>query len=268
MDDAMKALGRFRPYGWRAAVGVILPSANTVMEPELARLAPEGVTFHAARTPVRGLPSQASLDEMAQGTEAAALDLVSAEVDLILYGCTSGSFMTDAAHLTARLTGLTGIPATTTAAAAIAALRELGVRRVALSTPYRQFITDGEAAWLEAEGFAVSSALGLDMGATERERRGINRIPPEACYRLGRAADRPDADALFLSCTAMASLPVVAALERDLGKPVVTSNLASAWHALQLLGLGHSLAWPCRLSATAPEAAGTTATADATGSPN
>ncbi len=248
MTNSLKALGRYRPYGWLATVGVILPSANTVMEPELARLSPAGVTWHGARTPVRGVPSQDSLNAMAAGTEAAAEDLASAEVDLVLYGCTSGSFMTDGERLVQRLQEIAGVPATTTAACVLAALRALGAGKVALATPYRQFITDGEVAWLKAEGFEVTSALGLDMGATEAERRAINRIPPEVCYRLGREADRPDADVLFLSCTAMASLTVVQALERDLGKPVVTSNLASAWWALQLLGIKVPLMLGTRLT--------------------
>lgn len=255
--DSMKELGRYRPYGWLATVGVILPSANTVMEPELASLAPEGVTFHGARTPVRGLPSQESLEEMAKGTETAALDLASAEVDLVLYGCTSGSFMTDGERLTARLETLTGIPVATTSQAVMAALRALGARKVALATPYRRFITEGEVAWLEAEGFGVTSAVDLDMGETEQERRGINRIPPEVCYRLGREADRPDADVLFLSCTAMASLPVVEALERDCGKPVVTSNLASAWYVLNRLNILPNTPAPYTLMVAACEPSAT-----------
>jgi maleate cis-trans isomerase len=248
MPDPLKALSRYRPYGWLATIGVILPSANTVMEPELARLSPAGVTWHGARTPVRGVPSQDSLDAMAAGTEAAAEDLASAEVDLVLYGCTSGSFMTDGERLVERLQQIAGVPATTTAACVLAALRALGAQKVALATPYRQFITDGEVAWLEAEGFAVTSALGLDMGETERERRAINRIPPEVCYRLGREADRPEAGVLFLSCTAMASLTVVQALERDCGKPVITSNLASAWGVMRMLGLREPMPWNCRLA--------------------
>ena len=65
----------------------------------------------------------------------------------------------------------------------------------------------GVAAKSQPFGFTVTSAIDMDMGETEQERRGINRIPPEVCYRLGREADRPEADLLFLSCTAMASLP-------------------------------------------------------------
>ena len=248
---SMKVLGRYRPYATLAAVGVILPSANTVMEPELARLAPEGVTYHGARTPVRGVPSQESLDEMARGTEAAAMDLASAEVDLILYGCTSGSFMTDGAALVEKLEGMTGTPVITTSMAVLAALRALGAKKVALATPYRHFITEGEVEWLKAEGFGVTSALDLDLGETEAERRGINRVPPEVCYRLGREADRPEADAIFLSCTAMASLTVVEALERDCCKPVITSNLASGWYALQKLGLSTAIPWPCKLAGVA-----------------
>jgi arylmalonate decarboxylase len=155
--------------------------------------------------------------------------------------------MTDGERLAARLEGLTGTPVATTSQAVMAALRALSARKVALATPYRRFITDGEVAWLEAEGFGVTSAVDLNMGETEQERRGINRIPPEVCYRLGREADRPDADVLFLSCTAMASLPVVEALERDCGKPVVTSNLASAWYVLKRLMVKPGTTVPSKL---------------------
>jgi len=56
-DTLKAALGRYRPYGWlAAAAGATLPSATTVMEPKLARLAPDGLTCHGARTPVRGGP--------------------------------------------------------------------------------------------------------------------------------------------------------------------------------------------------------------------
>ena len=53
---------------------------------------------------------------------------------------------------------------------------------------------------------------------------------------------------LFLSCTAMASLTVVQALERDCGKPVITSNLASAWGVMRMLGLREPMPWNCRLA--------------------
>jgi maleate isomerase len=56
-------------------------------------------------------------------------------------------------------------------------------------------------------------------------------------YRLGRSADVPDADAVFIACTALPTLDVLAPLEADLGKPVVSANQATMWGALRLAGV-------------------------------
>lgn len=225
--DSLKILGWYHPYSWLGKVGVILPSANTVVEAEFNLWAPEGLTFHGARTMVAGTPSQQSLNDMAEGAIRAAGDLGTAECDLVAYCCTSGSFMVEMKETKRAMAAAAGCPVLTTADAVLDALCALGVRKVAMATPYMDFITEGEVAWLTRAGYEVVEYRGLCMGETVRERRAINRIPPEAVYRLAKDVDRPAAEAVFLSCTAMPTLGVLDRLERDLGKPVFSSNSAT-----------------------------------------
>jgi arylmalonate decarboxylase len=119
----------------------------------------------------------------------------------------------------------------------LAALRALGAQTVALATPYLPYINEREIGLLKDEGFAVCASLGLGLGETEAERFAIRKVPPEAIFRMARAVDRPEADAIFISCTSLPTLKLIDAIEEQLGKPVVTSNQATFWNALQKLKL-------------------------------
>jgi maleate cis-trans isomerase len=233
----MKAVSMYSPYGWRAKIGLIVPSTNTINEPEFWRLAPPGVTIHTARTLLLGKATQESYEKMAVGLVTAAEELATAEVDVIAYGCTSGSFMCPLPELLKSMSSKSDSPATAAAGAVIAALNALGVKRVALATPYVKFVNDGEVRFLEQNRITVTSVHGLGLGETQEERRGIGRVPPQMLHRLARYIDRPDAEAIFLSCTNLATIDEIARIEADLGKPVVTSNQACFWACLRLLGL-------------------------------
>ena len=69
----------------------------------------------------------------------------------------------------------------------------------------------------------------------------------ERAYRLARSVDGAEAEAVFLSGTGMPTLPVLEALEQDLGKPVVSSASAMMWHALRLVGVAVPIAGHGRL---------------------
>ena len=119
----------------------------------------------------------------------------------------------------------------------IAALKAFGAKRVALGTPYVSFINETEIEVLEEAGFKVVSMYGLELGETQEERRGIARVPPQSLHRFARHIDRPDADAIFISCTNVAAIEEIAAVEAAVAKPIITSNLATIWHALRLSGV-------------------------------
>lgn len=233
----MKALSLYSPYGWKARIGLIVPSTNTINEPEFWRMAPEGVGVFTARAMLQGRATPESYFEMAKAVSGAADQLATAEVDIVAYGCTSGSFVCPMEELIDDMQIRTGRPALAAAGAVVAALRALGARRVALATPYIDFVNQREREFLQEHGFEVVSLEALDLGHTQEERRGIGRVPPEAIDRLARLADRPEADVVFISCTNLASLGVVERLEAELGKPVITSNQACFWACLRRLGL-------------------------------
>lgn len=231
-----KALALYSPYGWRGKIGLICPSTNTSIEPEFQRLAPEGIAIHVARAFQDGPQEPALYKQIAENVELASRDLGSARVDVIAFGCTSCTYFVPAEEIRETMTRMSGAPAVLTADAVVEALKAVGARRIALATPRTDFVNRREIEWLGEQDFDVVSVQGLQLGETALERANIGRVPPEVAFRLGISVDRPEADAVFISCTNLPSLAIIENLERELGKPVITSNQATFWRAMRLIG--------------------------------
>lgn len=244
---SMKIPATINPYGWKARIGLIVPSTNTVNEPEFWALAPKGVTIHTARVLATGPSDRDAFVRMEQALDLATEQLATAEVDIVAYGCTTGSIVCPLATLVRTMTAKAGVPALTTAAAVVAALKAVGAQRVAVGTPYNDFLNESETRFLREQGFEVTSLNALAQAQGGEPRRLIGQIPVETAYRLARSVDRPEAQAIFLSCTNLATLGVIADLEIELGKPVITSNQATFWACLRMLGLNVSIAGYGRL---------------------
>ena len=233
----MKAVQMYSPYGYRGKIGLIVPSTNTVNEPEFYLMAPHGVSIHTARIKLLGKATTESYLAMGAETERAASELGTAEVDVVAWGCTSGSVIIPRSQLEASMTKESGAPSLTTFGSVLAALKAMGAKRIALGTPYVDFVNEEEVKLLEESGFEVVAWYGLRLGDTQEERRGIGRVPPESLFRFVRYIDRPEADVVFLSCTNLATVEMIAALEDEVGKPVITSNQATFWNAIRTMGL-------------------------------
>jgi maleate isomerase len=221
-------------YGWRARLGMLLPSVNTAAEAQFNAMLPEGVSLHTTRLKLNG-GSEQQLLAMADKLEEAADLLADAGCDLILFHCTAVTpFNAEMDRtLPKRITEATGVPATATSRALIAAFQALDARRIVMVTPYAADTNARETAFLESHQERVLHDVGLDVKPASK----MVAVEPGEWYRLIRRNARPDADAYFISCTAVRSLEVIEDLERDLGKPVVTSNQAAAWHSLRQLGI-------------------------------
>ena len=225
-------------YGWRARIGLIYPFSSWVMEPEFYRMAPPGVTTLTARVVLTaatmdGLAGMAESPEVERCTQG----LSTAPVGVICFGGTSASFLHGPAwdrRLGERMAEAAGgIPVTTTSSASARALRALGVHRIVFAGPYVEDVTERGRQFFEASGFKVLNAVGMGLD----QDRAIGQVTLEEVYHLARRADRPDAEAVFISCTGLKTIGVLAALEHDLGKPVVSANLASFWDCLRLAGI-------------------------------
>jgi maleate isomerase len=168
--------------------------------------------------------------------ERAAEKLKWAEVDIILFACTSGSFIHGLGwdrELIARIEAAAGTPATTTSTAVISALNAVGASRVTLCTPYTDDINRIEAEYFAANGFPVVAASGLQLDMD----RDIARLGPQDAQVQVARTDVPEADCIFISCTDYHVLDAIDQIEAQHGKPVVTSNQAGAWGALRAMGI-------------------------------
>ncbi len=221
--------------GPKGRIGMVALATDAVSELDVARLLPAGeVALYVNRVENANTVTLESLAAMAHDLgRAAAGILPEAPLDVMIYGCTSGTIAIGEEAVFERLRrARPGLPCTTPITAARAAFEVLGVTSVAVLTPYIDEINQTVRAHLEDHGIRVV-AMASFHAATDSE---TARIPPRAIRDAAIALDRGEAQALFVSCTALRAIDAIAEIEAALAKPVVTSNQALAWHALRLLG--------------------------------
>jgi maleate isomerase len=236
----------WQPDGWdvRLRLGVLAPHADVGPESELQAMAPEGIGIHAARVPFGGMAARGAMDptiplapvhafvQPPHIDEAVAL-LAAAPVGAIGVGFTSSSYVTGVdgeRELVDRLQQRTsGIPVVATCAAAVAGFRALGAGRVALFDP----------PWFNAElnrlGAQYFGSQQLDVAfhapcGLPSNQRSIN--PPEV-YDWILLHTPDEAEAVFIGGNGFRTVGVIAALEEDLGRPVLTANQVLLWGMLR-----------------------------------
>ena len=229
-------------------LGLVVLATDLTVEGDVAGLLPAGAALHVSRVAYANPTTPENLRAMGPHLAAAA-DLILPGLPLAAlgFGCTSGAVVIGHDRIDAALGAVRpGVPVTTPARGAVEGLRRLGVRRVALLTPYLPETTAPVVAHFAEAGLEVVRALGLGL-ADDRE---IARVGPDAIRAAARAADDPRAEALFVSCTALPVLGMIPEIEAALGKPVVSSNQALGWAMLRAAGL--PAAGPGRLFSSEP----------------
>ncbi|WP_418595543.1 arylmalonate decarboxylase [Ponticoccus sp. (in: a-proteobacteria)] len=219
----------------RAKLGFVLLSTERTIEDDMFRLRPYGVGVHFTRAynkddiSVETLSNQ--VDDLAR---AASTLLPDGSLDVVCYACTSASLLIGEDRVIGELSrGAPSARPTTLISGVLRGLEALGVRRVAVATPYLDEINAREADYMEDAGFEISAIRGLNLDKDA----DMVRVSPRAIGRLAAAVDRPDAEAVFVSCGALRTLDIVEELEKELGKPVICSNQAMMWDVLRLAGL-------------------------------
>jgi len=228
-------------YGWRGRIGLLVPSINTTMETEFWRIAPRGVSVHVARIAGGRHGTPEELRGMESASRKAAQEIAMIEPDVVVYGCTSGSFFEGPEwnrRICEELTKITGAPTVTTAGGMVAALQAGGHRKVDVVTPYVDATNARLKAFLQEHGIAVGKLATFDM----LDMFDHARILPEAIYNKVRETVTPDSEAVFISCTQLRALEVIDLLERDLGKPVYSAVQASAWQAYERMQIDPEIA--------------------------
>jgi maleate isomerase len=248
------------PYGYRAKIGLVVVGPNLNPTPEICRMIPDYVQVRETRIhmdPVVNGEECSKLSEplgkaaklLAEGLSSPILGNRSA----IAFACTAGSLVggpgwdkkeidmmetaTSGFACTRAIPAMeaqsSGIPCTTTATAAEEAMRFMGFKKIVITGPYIDEINERFRVFYENSGFEVLNVTGLgiedlyEMGATK----------PSQAYQAAMQAVVPEADGIFITCTNFRCSDVIEEIEHDSGMPVVTSNQATAWHLMKLLGI-------------------------------
>jgi maleate cis-trans isomerase len=215
-------------------IGLLVPSSNTTVEPEFYRALPRDVTLHTARLFLTRIAPEAILDMVAEMENQSRL-LASAEVDVIVLGATAPSFLNGLGYdreLIQKIEAVAGRSATTTSTALIQAIRHVGAQRVVLGSAYDAKVNGIAKTFLEASGVNVLAMKGLSLV----DNLVVGRLAPDTAYDLARQVDRDDADAIVLACTNWQTMDALERIERDVGKPVISTTQASIWAALRIIG--------------------------------
>ena len=213
--------------------GVLIPSTNTTVETELARL-PSGYQAHYGRL-LSSTPGHPFAPSRNEDIDYQAKLLGTAKVEMVILIQTSASLFADDYDDTVmrRMSAAAGVPAVTSAQSVGRALKALGARRIGLVSPYSEEVNARARRYFSGkhgleiamvDGFAATDSYAIGKLEPEKARDGFLRI------------DRPEIDAFVVPGANFPTMLAIAAWEREFGKPVVTSTQASVWAMARQLG--------------------------------
>jgi maleate isomerase len=227
--------------GYRQKIGVVVPSTNTIVQPETDAVRLPGVTYHIGRIPIsnKKISTDNFLEHVAAmraGIETAIDQVMTAGVDRLIMGVALEAFwggLEGSEDLKAKLSDHAGVPVILGSDAVADALRAFGAKSIAVLTPHMPKGDEQVRNWLEQAGFDVRRLTGLECASP----RAIAEVPEARIREALKTLDGNDVDALVQVGTNLAGAAVCAEAERWLGKPAISINTVSAWAAVRSAGL-------------------------------
>ncbi|MGH3632323.1 MAG: maleate cis-trans isomerase family protein [Sciscionella sp.] len=217
-------------------IGIIAPF-DLALERELWRWVPAEISLHLARTPYEPVPVSLEMAHLVSNSHhlaAATRDVLHVEPEVVAYLCSSGSFVSGvAAERGLRKVIIdAGAPDAVTTTGALAEVLEiLGYRKISVVTPYYADLTAKLHEYLAELGVETVASEHLGLGG------GIWKVGYRTVAEHMLRADRPEAEAIFVSCTNLPTYDLIDPLEQQLGKPVFTANQLTMWACLRRMGL-------------------------------
>lgn len=235
-------------------IGLVVPPAAGEVPSDGPTLYGERVRFIARGLGI-GAVSPGGFDPVVDTVLERAMELRRAGAEAISLMGTSISFYRGAAfteQLRESMARHTGVPCTTMSHAVVSALRQLGIRRVAVATSYIGELNDRLVDYLTGSGFTVTAIEGLSITEVE----AVGRVPTQALVDLSRRMYERDrsADGIFISCGGLLTLDAIRQLEDSLGVPATASSPAGFWDVVRLAGVDPSSPGFGRLFAAPAEA--------------
>ncbi len=227
-----------RPVAKR--IGLVILSTDHTAERDFRRICPEeGLGIYVNRILYENPTTPENLRSMQPRlTEGAALIFPDETLDAICYACTAASVVMGDGEVAAAIQAAKpGVPVVTPTLAARLAFQALGVSRITLVTPYSPEVSAAMGRYFVDHGLDLRQLTCFGM----EDDREMARISTENIVTAALEALTEESQGLFLSCTALRSAEVAAEIEARCGRPVVTSNQASAWLSLRYAGIEDAL---------------------------
>ncbi|RCK52253.1 Asp/Glu racemase [Thalassospira profundimaris] len=221
------------PVGPAGRVGLITLATDFNSEDDLRHILPNDVRLFTTRIANANPITVDSLRAMADDLPRAAHTLLPGfGVDVAIFGCTSGTVVNGSDRIAALIReGMPGCNVTNPLLASHMALSSVKAQKIAIVAPYILDVTAAVADGFAKQGFEPTRILGFGL----ENDPDMTAIPPDVIMAAALKANTDDADAVFISCTAIRSAEIAQRTEQLLGKPVITSNQALVWHALNLM---------------------------------
>ena len=218
----------------RHRIGLIALLTDEATERDFQRMKPDGAAYFTSRVRNASPVTIENLRKIGpELADSAAQILPGARLDSIAYSCTSGTVALGYDEVATQIgKGRPGVPVTTPITAAIAGLNRMGAKRITLFTPYIDSVNQAMRGFLEEHGIEV---LNIGSFCIEND-LDMARLPPEAIRAAAIEAHHPEADAVFISCTAIRAVEILEDAEAALGKPVLSAIQCLFWESLRLAG--------------------------------
>ncbi len=221
----------------RARIGLIVLATDHTLEHEFRQIfRMNGVATYATRIRNAAEINPTTLAAMEAGLAAAAdVILPGIPLDVVAYGCTSASVVIGEENVFKRIHETRPeAKCTTPITGGVLGLKALGAKRIALLTPYIDSVNQRFKSYIEAKGLEVPVVGSFNHENDNEVARISTKSIYDAALELGR---NKEVDGVFVSCTSLRVAEIAESLERELGKPVTSSNHAMAWHCLRLAGI-------------------------------
>jgi len=160
------------------------------------------------------------------------------KIDCVVYGCTSGTIAAGYSSIEKKIKlAKPEAKVTTPSTAAVKALNKLKIKKIAVFTPYIKDLNNEVVEFFKKENFTITSNSFFDI----KNDLDIGKVDPEYLFEILSQMDLKEADALFISCTALPAMSIIDKLEKKLSKFVLSSNQALIWDTLENIGKNNSI---------------------------
>ncbi|HEY7244907.1 MAG TPA: hypothetical protein VH678_13620 [Xanthobacteraceae bacterium] len=242
-----------RPFGWRKRIGILSPTVIETAAYDFYRLGLDGVSMCAITSNIEHWSKENFQQHIIDPLIGLAKYLASRNVDYIMH-CgmpvvtTRGKGFEE--EIVRIITDATGLPASTSIRSAIRALAHLGIRQVAVLSPYPQELHESALSFLEASGFKVVAQHTMDVAF-----KRLQEVTPAQIARAGTQLLRsaPGANGLYVPCNQWSAADAAPLIETGCGVPVVTGAHADHWEAFRVLGINDRIEGHGRLMASLGE---------------